>query len=201
MHYLVTYPKFRLFIIAVLGIFLSGCVPLIVAGTATTITVAHDRRDTKTIFDDKTITLQSQTLLGRSDIRQQVQVNITSYNNNVLLTGQAQTIEDREEVIELVKTVDGVRTIYNEIAIGDSVPFFSRTNDAWLTTRVKTAMVANDMLDASRVKVVSENKVVYLMGLVNPEEANEATNVARRVSGVEKVVRVFEYIPDTETDA
>lgn len=121
-------------------------------------------------------------------------VSVTSFNGIVLLTGQVPTEELRMQAGGVAQKVRGVRRVHNELQVAGVTSGIIRSNDAWLTAKVKTAFVTYKNVDGSRIKVVTENGVVYLMGLVTNGEAQAAVNVARNVSGVQRIVKIFEYI-------
>jgi len=175
---------------------LSGCVATMVgAATVTTIDVVHERRSLGAYIDDGAIELRvQQYLLRNTEVRQQTHLNATSMNGIVLLTGQARTPAIKNRVIEYIQAIEGVRQVVDETEIAGKTGLISRTNDGWLTTKVKTRLYASTGFDASRVKVVSEHGTVYLMGLVTRAEGTRATDIARRIDGVVRVVKVFEYV-------
>jgi osmotically-inducible protein OsmY len=119
---------------------------------------------------------------------------VTSFNGVVLLTGQIASKEIQNLAERTVNDLRGVRKVYNKLQISGPTSMVSRSNDAWLVTKIKTAMFVNDETDANRIKVVTENGVVYLLGLLTRDEADKAVEVSRSVYGVQKIVKVFEYI-------
>jgi osmotically-inducible protein OsmY len=121
-------------------------------------------------------------------------VNAASYNYNVLLTGEATDEETKSKAEAIAKTIPHVRNVTNELTVGMISTISNRTNDTYITSKVKTRMVSENRFPANYVKVVTEASVVYLMGLVTHKEADDATDIARSTEGVTKVVRVFEYI-------
>ena len=124
-------------------------------------------------------------------------VNVTSYNNILLLSGEAPNEGIRARIEVMMKDIPKLRRIHNEIVIAAPSSMLTRTSDTWITTKVKTSLIGIDNLpgfDATRVKVVSENGTVFLMGIVKRDEADAATDAARRVSGVQRVVKLFEYL-------
>lgn len=182
---------------AVLSIaLLSGCAGLLVGGAAVGVSVAHDRRTTGTVVDDQTIELKVYDALNQK-LPPGNRVSTTSYNGVVLLTGEvvSEAVRQRAETIAR-SVVPPVREVYNELTVGSPKSFSSLSNDGLLTTKVKAALfqIRIQDFDPSRVKVVTERSVVYLMGLVRPNEADAAANVASQVSGVRQVVTLFEYI-------
>ncbi len=183
------------FICLLSAIFAGGCVATAVTVAAvTTVDVVHDRRTLGDYIDDSNIEFQVRTFVVRDDeLRTQSHISATSMNGILLLSGEAPTQELKDKVANYAANVDGVRQVVNEIRISGETGYISRTNDVWLTTKVKTALFAETKLDANRIKVVSEHGNVYLMGVVTRKEAEKATQIARGVGGVTQVVQVFEY--------
>src|SRR3989338_8832029 len=164
---------------------LHGCAPLVVAGGATAVIAAQDRRTVGSFIDDETIEWKAVTAINAVEsLKKEVHINVTSVNGTVLLTGEAPTIELRE----------GVRRTVNEIRIGPPSTIADRSNDSWLTGKIKTRLVGVENLQSAQIKVVTENAAVYLMGLVKKDEAESATEAARQVGGVQRVVKLFEYL-------
>jgi osmotically-inducible protein OsmY len=180
--------------LALLLALLQGCAPIImVGGAATGVIVAEDRRSTGTQVDDQNIEVKAGMRVEQMK-NEQIHVNITSYNRNVLLTGEAPTAAVKAEIEKAVATVDNVRGVVNEIAVAGASSFGTRTNDSYITSKVKAGFVTAQKFYPGHVKVVTEAGVVYLLGMVLRQEADDATEIARGVSGVQKVVRVFEYV-------
>jgi osmotically-inducible protein OsmY len=174
----------------------SGCAPVVVAGAAAGgVAVAVDRRNTDVQVADERIEWQSSSRVSDA-LKDQGHVNITSYNRMALLTGEATTEAMKVEAEKITAAVPEVKNVVNDIQIGAPTSMGSRSNDAYLTSVVKTRFVGEQKFNPLHVKVVTENGVVYLLGLVTRKEADDATNIARHVGGVKRVVRVFEYIPD-----
>lgn len=176
-------------------VLLNSCVATLVGTTAVTaVDVAHDRRTVGSYLDDGAIEIKIREFVVRNpELRKNAHVSVTSLNGIVLLTGEAPTIELRNKVEAKAKTVQGVRQIVNEIRVAGKTALFSRANDTWLTSKVKARLIKDTGLDANRVKVVSEYGNVYLLGVVTRAEAAAATDAVRRVGGVVRVVKVFEY--------
>jgi osmotically-inducible protein OsmY len=203
-HYI--YMFNRKFIIVILLIIsnltISGCGPLIVAGAASTFAMIADRRTTGTIIEDNSIELKAlKNLSDDDDISKNSKISVTSYNERVLLTGQANSEYIKSKIVDAIKQITKVRTIYNEIQISKNASFSSSSYDTWLTTKVKTKLTANTKISTLNMKITTNNKTVYLMGLVTPEEANIATEITRKVAGVQKVVKLFEYIDNINNDS
>jgi osmotically-inducible protein OsmY len=121
-------------------------------------------------------------------------VNVTSFNRNVLLTGEVSSESVRKEIEQAVKGVEHVRNVVNEIAVAPVSSFTSRSNDALITSKVKGRFMDGGKFQINHVKVITEDSVVYLLGIVNADEAGSAVDIARSTNGVRKVVKVFEYM-------
>jgi osmotically-inducible protein OsmY len=174
---------------------LGGCAAAVVTGAAAGAAAIYDRRTTGTFIDDEFIELKAIDAIGNDqELHEQAHLNVTSFNNIVLLTGETPNEALRERTAELVRNLPKVRKVHNEIVVAAPSSMLSRTGDTWITGKVKTGLLNAHQLDAARVKVVTENGVVYLMGLVTRQEADAATDVTRQVDGVQRVVKVFEYI-------
>jgi len=174
---------------------LGGCAAAVIGGAAAGgAMVASDRRLSDVIAADERI---EWTVLNRLNDRfkDQIHVNVTSFNRNVLLTGEAATDTIKQEAERLAAGVAEVRSVTNELAIGPASSLTSRSNDSYITSQVKARLVGAEGVNPLHVKVVTEAGVVYLMGLLTQKEADIATRVARQTSGVRKVVQVFEIIP------
>lgn len=174
---------------------LSGCAVVAIggAGAAATAT-AIDSRTTGAQVEDQTIELKAYRALNAdAELKQEAHLNVTSYNSVVLLTGETPTPALRRRAVALVKGIDKVTHIYDEIAIAAPSSLVSRSGDAYLTAKVKTRMFADEQLSGLKIKVLTEDGVVYLMGLVSRAEADRATDIARRTGGAQKVVRLFQH--------
>jgi len=177
---------------------LGGCAPAVVVGTAYGATVVHERRSPQTVLDDEWIELQGKKLYYENrDIDKQSRMTITSYNYVALLTGQADNAEVSQRYAQMISQIPKVRKVYNEVSIGPRISLAQESTDALITSRAKIAIGGGrgiEDFDATRIKVVTEDGVVYLMGLVTPEEADVTADVVRRLPGVERVVKMFEYV-------
>ena len=182
-------------VLAVSFLALQGCVPAVVVGTTAGVAAAHDRRTFGSMIDDQNIELKAGVSIGMDDaIKNLVHINVTSVNGIVLLTGEAATIEARDAVLTHVREINGIRRITNEIRITDPSPFSARSEDGLITSAVKARFLVTKGLDPTRVKVITENKAVYLMGLVTHAEGDLAGDLASNIDGVQRVVKIFEYI-------
>ena len=175
---------------------LQGCVGVLLAGGATTgVVVAKDRRTVTAQVDDQKIELNARhDLSERTDISRTSHISINSNNGIVLLVGQTPHQKYSDEVRAMVERQEGVRKIYNEMKIEEPIGYDIRSNDSWITSKVRTMLIAEKHFDSSHVKVITEDSQVFLMGLVTHDEGELAVEIARNVSGVEKVIRVFEYV-------
>jgi len=145
-------------------------------------------------FEDQAIELKaSQAFYSDKEIDENAHVNVTSYNTVVLVTGEAPTEELINRIIELVRNIQKVSHVYNELTLAAPSSFTSRSSDSLITARVKTNLLILDNFDGTRVKVVTEKGVVYLMGLLTRAEADRATESTRLTGGVQKVVKLFQY--------
>jgi osmotically-inducible protein OsmY len=173
---------------------LHGCVPLVVGGAAATgYMVSEDRRTVGTLTDDQTIETRTSSRIGDS-VKGNIHVNVTSYSGIVLLSGEVPDAASKEQATRIAQSVEKVRSVYNELTVGPVTALSARTNDSVTTSKVKARFVDGQKFNPLHVKVVTENGVVYLMGLVRKQESEDATSIARTTSGVTKVVRLFEYI-------
>lgn len=184
-------------IVMLLSLGLQACVPLVIGGAATSAAVVHDRRSAATILSDQDIELSIRQHVIKDPMFHGSHINITSYNNIVLLTGEVPNRETGLAAGQLARDTPKVRQVHNELVIAPPSSIAARSNDSLITAGVKSMLLAVDQpgFDPTRVKVVTERKTVYLMGLVTAAEADAASEQARRVTGVAKVIRLFEIIP------
>jgi len=177
---------------------LVGCAtPVVLGGAAIGGMMAIDRRTAGIQIEDESIELRSSNRIHGAH-GDKVHVNITSYNRQVLLTGEVPSAEVRQAIEKIVAGVENVRAVVNELAVMPSTSLGQRSNDTFITGKVRASLIDAKDVSANSFKVVTERNAVYLMGLVTQREAGRATSIARGVTGVSKVVRVFEYL--TEED-
>ena len=173
---------------------LYGCAVVAVGGAATAATVAVDRRTPGTQLEDQTIELKASSALNADpELDEQAHLNVISYNTVVLITGETPTEAMSQKALDIVKSLEKVTHVYNEITIAAPSAWVSRTSDSYITTKVKTKLFANKELSGIEIKVVTEKGVVYLMGIVSRAESEVATEIARQTGGVQKVVKLFQY--------
>ncbi len=192
----INFSKIKLMTLTVTALsLLSGCAAVVVGGAATSaIVTANDRRTTGTIIEDKSIQIKA--MQAVSDVAgddNNIHVSAVSYNNQVLLIGQTPTHQIRAEIISRVKNIEKVKKVHNEIVLSEPSTLLQRSTDSWITTRIKSEMTVTKDFNPARVKVVTENGIVYLMGIVKPLEEEIAVDIARHVKGVKKVVKILEY--------
>ena len=174
---------------------LSGCAAVVVGGAAM---VASDRRTTGTVLDDQTIEVQvSDNIYAAEGFEGGDHVKVEVYQGVVLLVGEVTTADKKELAGTRAAEIENVERVVNELAVGDSATVGERLDNTWLTTKVNTVLLKENPVpgfDATRIKVVSSQNSIYLMGLVTREEGEAVAEVARNVGGVEKVVKVFSYM-------
>ena len=184
--------------IALLAGSLTACAPLVIGGGAVVGTlIAADRRTTGIQVEDEGIELRAASRLQEA-LGDRVHINITSYNRQVLLTGEVPTAEEMQKVEQLVRAVENVSSVVNDLGVMPVSSLSQRSNDTFITGKVRASLVDARDLSANAFKVVTERNVVYLMGRVTQREARRAAEIARGVNGVRKVVRVFELLTEEE---
>jgi osmotically-inducible protein OsmY len=183
---------------AALAAALAGCAPLLIGGAAVgTALVATDRRTSGAQLEDEGIELRSGARL-REAFGDRAHVNVNSYNRQVLLTGEVPNEQAKQQAEQVITTVPNVKGIVNELAVMGQSSLANRSADVLVTGKVRASLVDASDLQANAFKVVTERGIVYLMGRVTPREADRATQIARTVGGVQRVVRIFEIIGDDE---
>jgi len=195
-----TYPLTHLSRALALGAALAcfgGCVPLMVGGAVMGGLVATDRRTSGTVVEDEGIELKAAARI-RENLGQRVHVNITSYNRQVLLTGEVPSAQDKQLVEQAVLQTENVRNVVNELDVLGSSTLTQRSSDTVVTGRVKAALLDAKDLFSNSFKIVTERGTTYVMGRVTQREANRATDIITSTQGVQKVVRVLEIISEEE---
>lgn len=175
---------------------LAGCIPVALVASATAGgAVIYDKRSFKEMNVDHKIIQQAQGIINNTPaLAKDCHISLASYYGIVLMIGQAPTEALRKEAYNIVSKTPGVRRIYNEVTLSAPSSSMTRATDGWITTKIRTAMLTKPGLQSTDLKVVTENGIVYLMGNVSRKQADVATSVARNIDGVQKVVRVFEYL-------
>jgi osmotically-inducible protein OsmY len=181
--------------IITIAVLLQGCVAAAVVGVVGGASVATDNRSLGNQIDDQKIEIDAQAKLRKSDaLSDNTNLQVISVNGSVLVIGQAPNSYLRDQAIKAINEVNGVKQLHNQIRVSNTTSFTTKTNDVWLTSKVKTSLFGTDKLDATNIKVVTENGEVFLMGLVTKEQATIAVEIARNVSGVNRVFKIFEYV-------
>src|SRR3990172_8302153 len=191
------FPPLRsLALLALLGLAprLRGCAEMAVVGVGAAALASDDRRSVGAQTEDKDIDLRGESRIG-DRFGDRAHINVTSYNRNVLLTGEAPAAATKTQIEGIVREIPNVRGVVNEIQVAGVSSYTARGNDSYLTSKVKARFIDNSgSFGANHVKVVTEGGAVYLLGLVTRKEAEAAVEIARTTGGVQKVVRMFEYI-------
>lgn len=178
-----------------LSVFLSGCIPAaLVIGATAGGAVIYDKRSIQTIVHDKdAASVAASRINAAPSLQKNTHIIVAVFNHIMLLAGQTATTEQRQTAYDLALKAKNVSRTFNEITVEKPTSLWRRSKDAWITTKVKSEMLAKKGLQSTQIKVVTENAVVYLMGVITHKQAEMAANVSRRVNGVKKVVKVFEY--------
>ncbi len=175
-----------------------GCAPVVIGGAASTGAALHDRRTVGTFVDDQGIELKARLAVHENEeLSSQIHISIVSINGVVLMAGQAPTEALRQQAQDIVAATEKVRLVHNEMSIAAPNSFMTRSSDTLITAKVKTSLFkikGIEGFDPTRIKVVTEDGVVYLMGIVYRNEAEAVGEQARQVSGAEKIVKLFEYL-------
>ena len=186
--------KFIRIVSAGLVLLLSGCAVAVIGGGAEAGLVSHASRSLGTLVDDHVIELRTRGVIdGQADLRHAVHIGVYSEAGTLLLTGQAPTPELRDEVLRLAQGVPNVKRIVNEIAIAAPSTVGERAEDSWLTTQVKGRLVGTKGIDATHIRVITSDQVVYLMGLVPQAEGAAAASAASEVPDVLRIVELFQF--------
>ncbi|OOF83420.1 osmotically-inducible protein OsmY [Rodentibacter ratti] len=177
------------------SIMLQGCVAAALGGAAAGTKVATDPRTMGTQVDDETLEFKVENALDKDEqIKSEARVNAVSYSSRVLLIGQVPSENTKSTVTDLAKGVDGVNDVYNELRVSPKITIGQISKDSWITTQVKSKMLVDDRVKSTDVKVITENGEVFLLGNVTQAQADAAAEIASKVSGVQKVVKVFKYL-------
>jgi osmotically-inducible protein OsmY len=184
--------KYKTIAIILISTVLTSCVVAVVAGAAAG--MVYDRRSVTTMEGDARIFHIVHTNIVTKPQFRNSRILVSSFNRVVLLVGQTPTASLRVLAEKVAHDTSGVVRIYDEVTIGNPLPMTQRTKDSWITSQVRSNMLTKKGLESGSVRIVTENGVVYLMGIVTPEQASLSVDVARRINGVRKVVKIFQYI-------
>ena len=186
-------PMVKLAAAISLTLLLQACAAAVVAGGASAVTSASDRRTLGSQIDDSSIVVKAKRAIeANKTLEAQAHINVNSYNGILLLTGQAPNQDLVNTASQLVQGIQGVKDVQNQIRVGNPISFTTRSRDSWITTRVKSLLVADKEISALNIKVITESGEVFLMGLVSSSEADKAVEIARHVNGVSRVIKAFE---------
>ncbi|XQW84551.1 division/outer membrane stress-associated lipid-binding lipoprotein [Thalassotalea piscium] len=190
--------KFTHGIIAVTtALLLQGCMAAAVIGVVGGATVVSDNRTIGTQLNDQQLEIEAHSALNKIEgLSKNTNLQVISVNGSVLIVGQAPNAYLKDLAVKTVEKIEGVRQIHNQIRISNLTALTTRSNDIWITSKVKTAIFKSDSLDATNVKVITENGEVFLMGLIRKEDGDKAVEIARNVGGVNRVFKMFEYMTE-----
>ena len=183
----------RSLVILCAALSMSGCAGLFIAGAATTANLVTDTRTTKEIWQDNNIEFEVAAIGNKAPFKGKARVVASSYNGTVVLMGQAPTQELINEFESKAREVNGVRNIHNQIKQKEPLSVTQISNDSWITTKVKSALLTDSELNGVKVKVITEDSDVFLFGYVTPEQSERATEITRNISGVKQVIKGFQY--------
>ncbi|MDX2370442.1 MAG: division/outer membrane stress-associated lipid-binding lipoprotein [Colwellia sp.] len=174
---------------------LQGCAAVAVVAVTTGASMVTDRRSIGNQIDDQSIEVEAYNEITKNkSLNDNTNLHIISVNGSVLIIGQAPNTYLRDQAIKIINDIDGVVRIHNQIRLGNLTSITTQTNDAWLTSKVKSALFSSDAVNGDTIKVITENAEVFLMGLVTKKEADTAINITRNISGVNRVYKAFEYL-------
>lgn len=172
---------------------LGGCAGVLFAGAATTANIVTDPRTTQEIWDDNNIELQIAGIANKAPFAEKTRITASSYNGVVILIGQSSEQDLLSEFEQKARKVKGVKKVYNEVHIKEPISLGEISHDSWLTTKVKSSLLANSELTGIKIKVITEDSEVFLLGYVSHKHADMAADIARNISGVKRVVKAFQY--------
>ncbi|WP_322803579.1 BON domain-containing protein [Vibrio alfacsensis] len=191
----------RSLVILCAALSMSGCAGLFIAGAATTANIVTDTRTTKEIWQDNNIEFEIAAIGNKAPFKGKTRIVASSYNGTVVLMGQAPTDELINEFERRARDVEGVKNIHNQIKQKEPLSVTQISNDSWITTKVKSALLTDSELNGVKVKVITEDSDVFLFGYVTPKQSERATEIARNISGVKQVIKGFQYGEATEVNA
>lgn len=190
-----TVPRTALLLFSLIA-FLQGCTNVAMSGAQ----ALYDHHNIANTLNDQYITMKAdRSLYLDTDKYKNTNVAVASFNGVVLIAGQVKSRPQAQEVEQIVKNIDGVNEVHNLVAISAPTSAMTRISDTWITTKIKAKLIAAKEIDPSQIKVVTENGTVYLMGIVQPSQADAAIYLARTTEGVQRVVKIFSYIKISKT--
>jgi len=174
---------------------LQGCAVATVVAITAGASMATDRRSIGNQIDDQSIELEAYNEITKNkSLSDNTNLQIISVNGSVLIVGQAPQTYLKDQAIKIINNINGVVRVHNQIRLSNITSVTTKTNDVWLTSKVKTALFSNDAVNGRNIKVITENGEVFLMGIVSQKEADVAVNITRNISGVNRVFKAFEYL-------
>ncbi len=188
---------FRCVITGLMMLTMTGCLNVATTGAQ----AVYNHHSLQKTINDQYISMQAYQGLVKTHNFTNTNVAISTYEGDVLLAGQVPEAWQKREAEQIIKKIPGVVNVYNQIEVASPSSALTRISDAWITTKIKSRLMASDDVDVTQVKVVTENGIVYLMGVLKPEEARAATDIARTTMGVQSVVRMFSYVHISKTMA
>jgi osmotically-inducible protein OsmY len=183
----------NILLVLMLTVSVQGCFPVVAAGAGAGVLLVQDRRTSGAYIEDEAIETKAFDRVGKQ-FKNTVHVNVTSYNRNVLITGEVPDDAARAQVERIIANIQNVAKVYNELSVAGLSSLSSRSNDALITSNVKLRFIGDKRFGANHIKITTENTTVYLMGIVNHAEANAAAEVASGSQGVARVIELFEYV-------
>lgn len=185
----------KLFTLISLTFTLQNCIFVVgAAAGAAAVAVVYDHRSISNTLEDMNIAKQiAEKIKAVPTLKNESHIEVTAFNHVVLLTGETPNAEWRQQAETLAQSVPGPTKIYNQISVQGPTSALTHTSDYWITTKIKSLMLATENLKSSSIKVVTENGTVYLMGIVSHEQADTAVDIAKQVSGVQRVIKIFQY--------
>lgn len=183
--------RFKLITTFLVTLTLTGCAGLFVAGAATTASIVIDPRSTQEIWNDNNIEFEVAGIGNKAPFRGEARITASSYNGTVVLMGQTNTEQLKRQFESQAREIKGVKTIHNQLRVKAPLSMGEISHDSWITTKVKSALLAESELSGVKIKVITEDKEVFLLGYVSELHADMATDIARNISGVKQVIRAF----------
>ncbi len=185
--------SFHLTVLLCTSMALSGCAGLFIAGAATTANLVTDPRTTQQIWNDNQIEFEIAGMSNKAPYVDNARFTASSFQGSVVIMGQSRTEDLLTQFIAQVKQIKGVKELHNQVKVIEPLTVAQISNDSWITTKVKSSLLADSNLNGTKIKVITENREVFLFGYVSREQANMATEIARNISGVKQVIKAFQY--------
>jgi osmotically-inducible protein OsmY len=180
--------------LALSTILLNGCAGGIIASGTAASSIIYDERSIQVMLEDKNIEHLAATAIQQNKTLNKTHISTSSLNHKVLLYGEVQTPQQRTIAYRLISNIPKVKHVFNQIKVNESPSIFDTSQDSWITSKVKMSLFKAKKLHSAQVKVITENKVVYLMGILTKKQQSIATNYARKTAGVRKVITIFETV-------